>query len=185
MSAWELPVSIFVGGSEYEIRYQYTAALDVLRAYNDPELDEDERVEIMLRILIPDFEKIPVEFYKEAIEKCISFLDCNKKDDGKSKPKLIDWEQDAYLIMPEINKVAGREIRWEKNVHWWTFLGWYMGIGDGFLMTVLHIRRKLAAHKKLEKWEQEFYRENKETVDLKKPESVEERAIKESILAWL
>ena len=185
MSAWDLPVSVLIGDTEYFIRYQYTAVLDVLRAYNDPELDQDERLEIMLRILIPDFEKIPVSLYGEAIEKCLEFIDCNQKDDGKKKPKLVDWEQDAYLIMPEINKVAGREIRWDKDIHWWTFLGWYMGIGDGFFTTVIHIRKKLSSHKKLEKWEQEFYRENKNTVDLKKSESAEERSVKDSILSWL
>ena len=185
MSAWDLPVSVLIGDTEYSIRYQYMAVLDVLRAYNDPELDRDEQLEIMLRIMIPDFEKIHPALYDEAIEKCLAFIDCNQKDDGKKKPKLVDWEQDAYMIMPEINKVAGREIRWDKDIHWWTFLGWYMGIGDGFFTTVLHIRKKLSAHKKLEKWEQEFYRENKNTVDLKKPESEEERSVKDNILSWL
>lgn len=185
MSVWELPISLNVGGKDYAIRYQFAAALDVLKAYNDPELERDEQAEIMLRILIPDFDAIPMEHIQEAIEKCTWFLDCGQKDDGKHKPRLIDWEQDASLIMPEINKVAGKEIRWEKDTHWWTFFGWFMGIGDGFLTTVIHIRKKLASHKKLEKWEEEIYRDNKHVIDLKKRESQEERAIKDSILSWL
>lgn len=185
MSIWELPVSLNIGGMDYNIRYQFTAALDVLKAYNDPELEPDEKLEIMLRILIPDYEKIPVRHIKEAAEKCTWFLDCNQTESGKAKPKLIDWEQDAPIIMPEINKVAGKEVRWEKGTHWWTFFGWFMGIGDGFLLNVIHIRKKLATHKKLEKWEQEFYRDNKEIIDLKKRESAEERAAKDSILSWL
>ena len=185
MSAWELPVSLNIGGKDYSVRYQFSAALDVLRAYNDPELDQDERMEIMLRILLPGCESIPEEHLQEAVEKCIWFLDCEKKDDGKPKPKLLDWEQDAAIIMPEINKVAGKEIRWEKDTHWWTFVGWFMSIGEGFLANVLHIRKKLSSHKKLEKWEKEFYRENKQAIDLKKRESAEERAIKDSILSWL
>lgn len=185
MSVWELPVALNIGGKDYFVRYQYTAALDVLRAYNDPELNQDEQTEIMLRILLPEFEMIPSKDIQEAIEKCVWFLDCGQVKDSKQKPRLIDWEQDAGMIMPEINKVAGREIRWEKDTHWWTFFGWFMGIGDGYLLNVIHIRKKLASHKKLEKWEQEFYRDNKETIDLKKRESAEERAIKDSILSWL
>lgn len=185
MTPWELPASLNIGGREYQLRYQFGAALDIMRAYNDPELEPDERVEIMLRILLPEYETIPAEHIPEAVEKCLEFLDCGQTDDGKKKPRLIDWEQDAGIIMPEINKVAGREIRWEKDTHWWTFFGWFMGIGDGYLTMVLHIRKKLASHKKLEKWEQEFYRENREKIDLKKRETAEERAVKDSILAWL
>lgn len=185
MSIWELPVSLCVGGKDYPIRYQFGAILDILRAYNDPDLDESEQAEVMLSILFPDFEKIPESSIPEALEKAKSFIDCDQKEDGKPKPKLFDWEQDAPIIIPEINKIAGKEIRWEKDTHWWTFYGWFMSIGEGYFANVLHIRQKKANHKKLEKWEQEFYKNNKSTIDLKKPESVAERAIKDSILSWL
>lgn len=185
MSVWELPVSLNIGGKDYPIRYQFGAVLDIMSAYNDPELDASERTEVMLTILIPDVHDIPNECIPEAVEKAMSFIDCNHKDDGKPKPKLIDWDQDASIIIPEINKVAGKEIRWEKGTHWWTFFSWFMGIGEGYLANVLHIRKKKADHKKLEKWEQEFYKQNKQAIDLKKPESASERAIKDSILSWL
>ena len=60
-----------------------------------------------------------------------------------------------------------------------------MSIGDGRLASVLHIRQKKARHKKLEKWEQEFYNENKHLVDFTTPETEEIRREKDSILKYL
>ena len=130
-------------------------------------------------------EKIPLDLRAEACEKVCAFIDCGQVDDGKPKPKLIDWDADAPVIIPEINKVAGKEVRLDPNIHWWTFFGWFMGIGDGLLASVLHIRSKKAKGKKLEKWEQEFYAANKAMIDMKAPETEEIKAEKESILKWL
>ena len=44
------------------------------------------------------------------------------------------------------------------------------------LATVVGIRHKLAKGQKLEKWEQQFYRENKEIVDLR-PQLTKERCV--------
>ena len=98
---------------------------------------------------------------------------------------MIDWEQDAAIIIPEINKVAGREIRLDPNIHWWTFMGWFMGIGDGLLASVLHVRQKLSNGKKLEQWEQEFYKANRSICDLKHPYTSQDQALVDEIMEWL
>lgn len=53
------------------------------------------------------------------------------------------------------------------------------------LATVVGIRHKLAKGQKLEKWEQQFYRENKEIVDLRPQLTKEEEAEKQRLLALL
>ena len=89
---------------------------------------------------------------------------------------MLDWEQDESIIFPAINKVAGAETRSQSYIHWWTFMGYFMEIEEGTFSMVLGIRQKKAKHKKLEKWEQEFYRNNKELCDLKKRYTEEEQA---------
>ena len=79
----------------------------------------------------------------------------------------MDWNQDAPILIPAINKVAGKEIRSIPYLHWWTFMSLYMEIGEGLYSQVINIRNKKIKGKKLEKWEQEFYRDNKSLVDLK------------------
>jgi hypothetical protein len=122
---------------------------------------------------------------QEAIQKASEFIDCRQKPDGTRKKKTMDWIQDADLIIPAINTVAKREVRADPNIHWWTFFGWFMGVGDGLLASVLHVRSKKAKGKKLEKWEKEFYDANKMLVDFVTHETDEIRAEKDNILKYL
>lgn len=175
MYAWDLPTSLEVDGREYEIRTDYRVILDILAAMNDPEIFEPgmtedekkaEQVMTMLQILYIDFDIMPPENWQEAAKKACDFIDCGIKGDDKPKPRAMDWEQDAPIIAPEVSKVAGRDIRIGET-HWWEFFGYYMGIGEGVFNTIVSIREKRRKGKKLEKWEQEFYRNNKALVNLK------------------
>lgn len=185
MYAWKLPTSLHVGGANYKIRTDYRVILDILAAMNDPDIldpgmTEDEKqaekVLTMLQILYIDFDRMPPSDWKEASEKACEFIDCGIHDDGTPKPRLMDWEQDAPIIVPAVNKVCNFDVRSVKYMHWWTFFGYYMEIGECMLSTVVSIRDKKRRGKKLEKWEQEFYRNNKHIVDLrtKKAERSEE-----------
>ena len=88
----------------------------------------------------------------------------------------MDWEQDESLVFPAVNKVAGQEVRNTEYMHWWTFMGYFMEIDDGTFSTVVGIRQKKVKGKKLEKWEQEFYRNNRKLCDLRKRYTEEEQA---------
>jgi hypothetical protein len=172
-SAWEFPTSLNIGGADYEIRTDYRAVLDLLTALNDEELtDEDPQIEsymksrVILEIMFPQCDDIPEEYTQEALDKVIEFIDMGITEDSK-KPKTMDWEQDAPILIPAINKVLNTEIRAQKHIHWWTFLGAYMEIGESLFSNIVHIRQKKAKGKKLEKWEQDFYKENKSLIDFK------------------
>lgn len=171
---WELPTSLDVGGVGVPIRTDYRAILDILAHFNSPEYEEDEKQLICLKILYT--EEIPHERQAEAIQQAIAFIDGGEKKESGGNPRLMDWEQDAPLIVPAINKVLGGEVRAMPYLHWWTFVGAYMEIGEGVFSSVLAIRQKKAKHKKLEKHEQEFYRENKSLIDMQPRLSAEEQA---------
>ena len=175
MYAWELPTSLEVCGKEYAIRTDYRVILDILSAMNDPEIfetgmtEDEKKIEqtmTMLQILYIDFDSIPPRDYQEAAEKAVDFIDCGIKGDDKPKPRTMDWEQDAPIIAPGVSKVAGRDIRVGKT-HWWEFFGYYLGIGEGVFNTIVSIREKRRKGNKLEKWEKEFYQNNKNLIDLK------------------
>lgn len=171
--AYDFPKTINIAGVDYDIRTDYRAILDILIALSDPELkDEDLEVtsymqsRVILEIFYPDFEKIPAEHIQEALEKASKFIDMGITDDRK-KPKTMDWEQDAPILIPSINKILNCEVRAVEYMHWWTFLGAYMEIGEGLFSNIISIRQKNLKGKKLEKWELEFYKENKSLIDLK------------------
>lgn len=194
MSAWELPTSITVNNTDYAIRTDFRVVLDVLAAMNDPDLfepDSDDNEKAFVRcitgvqILVEDAEHFSLEEYIDAWQKCIDFIDCGNRDDGRTKPHVMDWEQDAQIIIPAINRVHGTEIRALPYLHWWTFLGAYMEIGECLFAQVVHIRQKKCNHKPLDKWEKEFYNANKNLIDLKSKISEEQKKEMDSLEKWL
>ena len=93
----------------------------------------------------------------------------------------MDWKQDGQLIFSAVNHVAGKELRTEKYIHWWTFLGYFNEIQDGLFSYVLAIRQKKAKGKKLDKGEQEYFNAHKEMIEIREPESEKDKAIKEEL----
>lgn len=175
---WKLPKEICIHDEPYRIRTDYRAILDILKAAADPELTDQEKNIVMLEILYMNPEEIPPEYLEEALVKGKEFIDCGVREEGKEKVRLMDWEQDSPIIASAINKTVGKDVRSLKYMHWWTFMGAYMEIGDGLFHQVIMIRQKKEKKKKLEKWELEFYRKNRSLVDLdqkKQERSAEEK----------
>lgn len=173
ISSWSFPTSLTIAGKEYGINSDYRAVIKIFTALNDYELKKENNYvqsAVILSLFYDDYETIPEEHWQEALDQMKEFIDMGIEDDSKA-PKLMDWEQDAPIIIPTINKVLGTEIRAEKYIHWWTFLGAYMNIGESLFSNVIHIRSKKAKGKKLEKWEQEFYKANKSIIDFNKKQS--------------
>lgn len=185
MIGYELPTSLNIRGVDYNIRTDFRAVIDILIAMNDSDLDERCKSVVMLMILYPDYKKIPLEHLEEACKKACEFIDCGQKDDGKNHPKTIDWEQDAGIIIPAINNVARTEIRSIPYLHWWTFFGYFIEVRESLLSSVISIRQKKAKHKKLEKWEEDFYKENRDIIDFKNKDSEEIKQEKDNLLKWL
>lgn len=178
MSLWSLPTSAKIGGVEYAINADYRDVLDIFRYLDDPDQPEYVRWKVALALFYEG--EIPQQHIQEAIGYLVEFISCGDQD-TKPVPKLMDWEQDAQVIVADVNKVAGTEIRALPFLHWWTFVSYFNAIGEGQLSMLVSIRDKLRKGKKLEKWEQEYYRKNKDKVDLKKRYSAEDLAEQERL----
>ena len=181
--AWTLPQTMEVGGKIYQINTDYRDILEIIDHLNNPDQPEIVRWQVAVALFYEG--DLPKDCLQEAMEKMASFIGENEQTDNRPHPKLLDWEQDALPIVADINKVAGTEIRALSYLHWWTFLSYFRGIGEGQLATIVSIRSKLANRKNLEKWEQDFYRDHKAQVDLKKKCSSDELAQKERILKMI
>lgn len=168
MSPWELPTALEAGGARYAIRTDFRVALYLLDVLADPDYEPDEKGAICLRVLFTDWQDIPRERWGDALEQAAVYLDGGRAiPDGKRRPRTVDWAQDAPIILPAVNKVLGREVRAMEHLHWWTFLGAYMEIGESLFSAVVGIRQKRARGKRLEKYEQEFLKENRALVELR------------------
>lgn len=171
MTGWSLPTSVQVAGRDYAIRSDFRAVLDALAALKAPELQAPERTAAFFRILFPDWRTLTGsrKTAKAALVAALEFIDLGRPQQGTSLPRrpvLVDWEKDAALIAPGIDKVLGYSCRRCAYLHWWEFVGAYMGIGQGLFAQVVAIRDKQARGKALDKHERQFLRENPELVAL-------------------
>ena len=166
---WSLPISVEIDGAEYAIRNKcdYRVVLDVISALNDEELEMEYRVECALFIFYEDLTGL--KDIQTAIVEMMKIINLGKEEtaEEEAKPKLMDWKHDFQQIAPPISRVLGYSVRDAKNyTHWYDFIGAYMEIGDCTFANIISIRNKRMKGKKLEDWEQEFYRENKKIIDL-------------------
>lgn len=170
---FDLPKSVEIRGKSIQIRYDFRAILDILCVVNDPELTEEEKTLTSLSIFYHDLREI--DDFEEAVKQLLNFIACGEEDTGNgNEPQLVNWEKDAPRIIPAVNRVLGYESRAveyneESNtggVHWYTFIGAYMEIGDCLFAQVVRIRDKVKRGKKLEKDEREWYKKNRNIVDV-------------------
>ena len=180
---YTLPKTVFVGGREYSIRSDHRAILDICEALTDPELSNEEKADVMLYIFYPEFADMPTKDWQEAAKQCIWFINCGENERRqRPAPKLMDWSQDFRYIAAPINRVLGKEIREMEYLHWWTFISAYYEIGDCLFAQIVRIRNLKAKGKPLDKTDQEWYRDNRELVDLKTSFTEAEDAV---VNAWL
>lgn len=186
---YELPKSVEINDQNFSIRYDFRVILTIFEVLDDEELSDEERAYTALKLFFVDFDNIPD--YDEAIGKMFWFINGGKPHDDKKKgQELIDWEKDFPLIISPINRVLGKEIRESEydadansgGIHWFTFLSAYMEIGDCLFAQVIRIRELKAKGRALDKSDREFYRRNKDVVDIPKRISKEEA---DALSAWL
>lgn len=166
---YSLPTKINIGSKAYNISKQgdYRMVIDCFKALNDCELSQSFRYIAALMIFyedinsIEDVKKLTSEEYANLINGMFDFFNAGQTTAGiQSRHKLIDWNADSQLICAAVNNAAKMEVRSVEYMHWWTFLGHYMSVGDSLLATVVGIRDKIAHGKKLEKYEEKFKKDN-------------------------
>lgn len=182
MNGYRLPMTAEIGGKLFHLRSDFRNVLEVFSWLERQELPQYLRWRVAVEL-----------FYEETVEKAqlaeatqyLAWFLRAGEEESNGGPRLFSWQQDARHIIAGVNKAAGQELRQEPFVHWWTFLSWFHAMGEGSFLTLVSIRDKLARGKKLESWEQEFYRQNKDQVILKRREDPFSREEKERLLKRL
>lgn len=179
MWEYDLPISVEIDGCQYKIRENcdFRIVLKCIKALNDPELTDEQKLQCALIIFYEDYDQIrDLETAVSEMFRIISYGD--PKNDDQQKQPLMNWEKDFGQIAPPISRILGYDVRTPgKYTHWWTFLGGYMEIGECTFSTIVSIRAKKQKGKKLEKWEEEFYREHYDMVRLPQKFTREEQEL--------
>lgn len=175
---WSLPVSVNIDGKNIKIRKKcdYRVVLDTIDVLNDKELNTECMILCALYIFydIPkktksletDVLRVITDINKATTE-MLKIINLGKEPEEKSVPRIVDWKHDFPSMVPPINRVLGYSVRDENHyTHWYDFVGAFMEIGESSFTNIVSIRYKKSKGKKLDKWEEEFYRENRELIDL-------------------
>ena len=170
----DLPYSLNIGGVEKAINCDFRDIILICNAFNDPNLKTSEKTRIMLNNLYVD-DWMEFSNIEEAIKKAVWFIDWGKEySEKENSPKVMDWEQDYNLIISAVNnKAAVVDVRDLPFMHWWTFLGYFSDRGECQFSSITEIREKINKGKKLEKWEREILRDNRDQIILKNKAAAE------------
>ena len=170
MDKYTIPVSVDVRDTTFNIRNKgdYRVILDCFAVLDDSELEQDERLLGCLIIFYDNFidelnaGRITSDDLELLVSEMYKFFNCGNSESSSPKHdyKLVDWDGDSQLICSAINKIANTEIRAVPYLHWWTFMGYYIAVGEGVLSTVIGIRDKIINSKKMAKWENQFVADN-------------------------
>ena len=165
---FDIPKNIVIEDRQFSITEggDYRMVLDCFSMLNDLELEKQERIIGCLIIFyddiidIKDIFMMSDDLIEQLIKKMFWFFNCGQEESKRNSPRLINWDKDEQLVCSAVNRVAGKEIRSEEYLHWWTFMGYYLAVGESALSTVISIRYKIIHGEKLEKHERKFREEN-------------------------
>lgn len=175
----ELPRRIKINETVYDINYDFRTVINILLAFEDSELTDEEKMYIMVKNLYVD--EIPEEDIEEAIRKAIKFIDLGKEEDDsrrESDTRTYSFEKDASYIFSGINQTHHIDLEEKKDLHWWKFMSMFMDMSPDCMFGELIYYRKRKAEGKLNKEEKKQYEKIKDLVDLdyvRKPSEVRKK----------
>lgn len=188
MNMYSLPTSTIIGGREFSFNADFRNVLLIYRIFNDPNLLDEEKIFLALENFYDDDEEInslSQEDYELAVSEMILFLDAGEIDTdtrNKNRPILYDWDKDFSIIVAPINRIQGQDVRGLDFFHWWSFMSAFMEIGECTFSTYVSIRDKINRGKRLEKWEEKLYRDNRDKILLRPKVDTTTQEIMDEIL---
>lgn len=183
---YDLPYNVEIDGERYAIRdnCEHRLVLKCIKILNDADLPEGYKQKTAFITFYEDYDKITnYAVANEEMYRIIGGMSKYDYEESKKRPPkniysqpLMNWEKDYKYIAPAVSRVIGYDIRTpNKHTHWFSFVGAYMEIGsECYFNQIVSIRAKKQKGKKLEKHEEEFYREHYEDIILPQTLTAEE-----------
>jgi hypothetical protein len=169
----ELPSTVEIAGTEYQIVTDFRACLKTILAYEDNDLTPQEKQSVLLSNLYP---VIP-ENIQAAFEQANRFLNGGKELEESSAPRLYSFAKDSDFIFSAFRQTHGIDLQ-KAELHWWSFLALFMDLGSETTFCQLVSLRKRIKTGKATKEERQAAREMGELIDV--PE-IDTRSIEEKL----
>lgn len=176
----KLPTKIKVNDNIYNINSDFRTIINIILAFEDKELTNNEQVYIMLKNLYK--EEVRQEDTYEAMKKALKFIDGGIEPELENdiKPKRIySFKKDGNYIFSGINQTHHINLSENENMHWWVFLSFFMDMSTDCTFGELIYYRKRKNENKLTKEEKEQYKKIKKLVDLDEKDKMSSQVRKE------
>lgn len=152
----KLPEVLEINGQEYPINSDFRPCLSTILAFEDEELVDVERQQILLSNLYPE---IPADLLK-AYEKAMWFLNGGRESSGETTGlRFYSFEKDAGLIFAAFRQTHGIDLQQIEHLHWWEFMTLFMDLGQNTTFCELTGLRKRVKTGKASKEEKAIARE--------------------------
>lgn len=141
------PDRLEIAGVKYKISTGHRTVLKILSALKSKDLQEGDKVDLLLYNLFLDLRKTPItsvsylpyDFKLELVNQAYNFLKCGDDRDKSAEEKpTVDFEQDARHIY---NAFLKKGINLDnEDLHWWHFMGHFSELPECFLTRLMYLR---------------------------------------------
>ena len=160
----KLPSAVRIDGRAVPINTDFRICLRILRAFDDDDLLDHEKLSVMLTLLYPT---IP-DNTASAVAQGLKFLNCGKAADAARLKQLqvYSLEKDSCYIFTAFKSIFNIDLENTEYLHWWKFRSLFADLGkDCFFNTLVSLRSRRNSGK-LTKDEKEFVQRNADIISL-------------------
>jgi hypothetical protein len=145
----EFPSAISVNGKVYPANTDYRVGINIILAFEDPELIDAEKQMVLLEALYKD--AIEPENLEQAVKQGIKYLNGGELSEEEETDglglRLYSFSQDANYIFAAFRQSHGIDLETEK-MHWWKFIAYFMDLGSNTTFSnLIALRQRLQTGK--------------------------------------
>ena len=123
----KLPTTLEIDGRDYPINWDFRACLSTILAFEDEELVDVEKQQVLLSNL---YQEIP-DNLPAACERALWFLNRGQESRGEGPGmRLYSFEKDAGFIFAAFRQTHGIDLQKVDQLHWWEFMTLFMDLGQ-------------------------------------------------------
>ncbi len=179
----KLPTVAEIDGEEYELNTDFRNCLNIILAFEDPELTLREKYAVMLELLYKD----APENTQKALELALLFLSCGEVDEEEpaDTERVFSFEKDSRYIYSAVQQTHNVDLNNVGYLHWWKFCYMFNDLSENCFFTKLVDLRSRKNKGKLTKEEREYCTKIHKIIELPKVETQEEKIAKNKFMELL
>lgn len=167
----KLPVSVVIGGKEYEINTDFRVGMRAETVLMDASRPEELKVMELIRMYFPKVP--PLEHMKEIADSIVWFYTGKEKTKDRKRyegeeNRCFSFDFDSELVFSAFYQQYGIDLSEIEYMHWWKFKAMFMSLSEDTKLVKVIQYRATKITQKMPKETADFYRKMKKLYALPK-----------------